>query len=224
MSSFVLKLIAIITMLIDHIGAVLYPEIRWLRLIGRIAFPIFPYFVAEGFYKTSDVKKYLKRLFIFALISQVPFYLAFKEPTHLNIFFTLFISLYAISKYDDTKNNIYIVLSGLVAELIGADYGFYGVLTVFIFYKHHYDFKNMVKNQILLNIIYSGLNVIGYMVIGGNIGIIKILNLSLQSFSLVSLILIWFYNGKRGFNLKYLFYTFYPVHIFILYLIDKFKG
>ena len=69
MSSFVLKLIAIITMLIDHIGAVLYPEIRWLRLIGRIAFPIFAYLVAEGFYKTSDIKKYLKRLFIFALVS-----------------------------------------------------------------------------------------------------------------------------------------------------------
>ncbi len=224
MSSFVLKLIAIITMLIDHIGAVLYPEIRWLRLIGRIAFPIFAYLVAEGFYKTSDVKKYLKRLFIFALVSQVPFYLAFKEPTHLNIFFTLLISLYAINKYDETKNNIYVVLPGLVAELIGADYGFYGVLTVFIFYKYHYDFKNMAKNQILLNLIYSGLNVIGYMIIGGNIGIIRILNLCLQSFSLISLILIWFYNGERGYNLKYFFYSFYPVHIFILYLIDKFKG
>ncbi len=94
MNSFHLKMIAIITMLIDHTAAVLIPSntVLWLvmRCIGRLAFPIFVFLLVEGFYHTRDVKKYLLRMGAFALLSEIPFDLAFYgkvlEFTHQNIF------------------------------------------------------------------------------------------------------------------------------------------
>ena len=93
MSSFKLKLVAITTMLIDHIGVIIFPNILWLRLLGRLAFPLFAFFITEGFRKTSDVKKYLQRLFILALVSQLPYWTAFGIDAGLNIFFTLTLGL-----------------------------------------------------------------------------------------------------------------------------------
>ncbi|SNX54090.1 TraX family protein [Thermoanaerobacterium sp. RBIITD] len=84
----VLKLIALLTMVIDHVGAVLYPNIIVLRMIGRISFPIFAYLLALGYKSTHDAKKYLKRLLLFGLLSEIPYILAFNSD-NLNIFFTL---------------------------------------------------------------------------------------------------------------------------------------
>lgn len=133
MSSFVLKLIAIVSMLIDHIGVILipraeYPELYLLfRGIGRLAFPIFVFLIVEGFHHTKNVKKYLQRLGIFALISEIPFDIAFyrgyfiedlktlisapnnteiansflnKLTSHQNVFFTLFLGLLCITLMD----------------------------------------------------------------------------------------------------------------------------
>ena len=84
-----LKWIAIITMTVDHIGAVLYPDYTFLRWIGRLSFPLFAYLLILGIRNTSDIKKYFIRPFIFALISQIPFFLAIDVGPfdHLNIFF-----------------------------------------------------------------------------------------------------------------------------------------
>ena len=124
LSTFTLKLIAIITMVIDHTGAIFFPDQMWLRAIGRIAFPIFVFLLVEGLFNTSNIKKYLTRLGIFALISEIPFDMAFYKARfgvdfltdlkgatqdmqildlfirrlikHQNIFFTLFLGLLAI--------------------------------------------------------------------------------------------------------------------------------
>ena len=86
MSNFYLKLIACICMLIDHIGYLFFPQYEFLRVIGRIAFPIFSYLITEGYTHTSSIRKYSLRLLIFALISQIPYMLVF-NTSNLNIFF-----------------------------------------------------------------------------------------------------------------------------------------
>ena len=92
LSSFTLHVLAMILMLCDHLWATLLPGQEWLTCIGRIAFPIFAFMIAEGFYQTSNRKKYLKRMFIFALISEIPFNLIMSSglinPFHQNVLFT----------------------------------------------------------------------------------------------------------------------------------------
>ena len=96
MSSFVLKLIAMIAMTMDHLSYVLYNDISWLNYIGRLAFPIFAWQIAVGFEKTRDVKLYVFRLFILAMISQPIFYLLFENyfsQIPINTIFTLLLGL-----------------------------------------------------------------------------------------------------------------------------------
>lgn len=222
-----LKLIAIIVMLIDHTGALLFPKVYILRVIGRLAFPIFAYFISEGYIKTSDVEKYKKRLFVFALISQIPFYLAFKNIVYLNIFFTLFLGLYAINVYDENGSIGTIWLMGILAQLINTDYGLYGVFTIYFFYKYHEDFKTMAKKQVFLNIIFVSVIFLITVLSPFNRGkdaawILKaFVGTGMQAISLLSLFLIKSYNGQRGRSMKYLFYAFYPVHLMILWMIKN---
>ncbi|NLC03985.1 MAG: TraX protein, partial [Tissierellia bacterium] len=96
MSILILKIIALISMVIDHYGAIFQSGIDIYRIIGRLAFPIYAFLLVEGYTHTRDVKKYGRRLLIFALVSELPFDLAFYGKlsfTHQNIFFTLFIGL-----------------------------------------------------------------------------------------------------------------------------------
>ncbi|WP_051932041.1 TraX family protein [Clostridium sp. KNHs214] len=222
-----LKLIAIIVMLIDHTGALLFPKVYILRVIGRLAFPIFAYFISEGYIKTSDVEKYKKRLFVFALISQIPFYLAFKNIVYLNIFFTLFLGLYAIKVYDENGSIGTIWLMGILAQVINTDYGLYGVFTIYFFYKYHEDFKTMAKKQVFLNIIFVSVIFLITVLSPFNRGkdaawILKaFVGTGMQAISLLSLFLIKSYNGQRGRSMKYLFYAFYPVHLMILWMIKN---
>src|SRR5258706_14601073 len=109
MSSFQIKLLAIIFMLIDHIGLYFFPQIILLRAIGRLSFPLFAWLIASGAIHTSSINFYLKRLFIFGCISQIPFILVnrFFNPNfwELNIFFTLFLGLLAIKFLKEKRNN-----------------------------------------------------------------------------------------------------------------------
>ncbi|MBC7959065.1 MAG: hypothetical protein H7X94_04285 [Vallitaleaceae bacterium] len=223
MTSSTLKIIACLTMLVDHTGAILYPNEIIFRIIGRLAFPIFAFLLVEGYIHTRDVKKYLFRLGIFALISEVPFDIAFHSVKFIefqsqNVFITLFIALLAITLYEKAKNigvifAIFLVaLFALVNEFLRADYGLYGVLIIFGFYKFKDNKMNLVFWVLFINLLMSA----QYASFAGRFTFRGML----QLFEVFSFVLIFAYNGKKGLNLKYLFYIFYPGHLLILHWIS----
>ena len=131
MSSLVLKITALITMIIDHYGAIFQGNIIIYRIIGRLAFPIYCFLLVEGYTHTSNIKKYASRLIAFAIISEIPFDLAFFGKIgfeHQNIFFTLFIGLAAIYFIDNkegkysTNSAFIIIAASVIATLLRTDY------------------------------------------------------------------------------------------------------
>lgn len=208
-NGFVLKWIAIVTMVIDHIGAILYPQEIGFRIIGRIAFPIFCFLLVEGSMHTRDIRRYEKRLLLFALLSELPFDLAFYgKPSFYsqNVFFTLFLGLLMIEVLHSHKKidyQMFAVLGACIAaELLHTDYGAGGVLFILCFYLlyHHKIWKIVVFA--LLNLFYFGLGI--------------------QIYALACIVPVFLYNGRKGPGMKYLFYVFYPAHLLILYLISRF--
>lgn len=226
MSVFVLKIIACISMLFDHLGYVFYGKVSWMNCIGRLAFPIFAFLVTEGYVHTKNLKKYILRMFIFALISQIPFMLfcsIFSTAKEFNVIFTLLFGLIVITifdKYNKILGVISAVILGLVAEYFKFDYGIYGVSIILIFYI----FKNNIKYLSFFFILATICRYIFFVIPLAKYGLIIFLNyLPLYIFlccsTLCSLMLIIFYNKEQGKKLKYLFYIFYPAHLLLLYLI-----
>lgn len=225
LSGSTLKLIAIVTMFIDHLGVVAFETqisnymvpYYIMRLIGRLAFPIFCFLLVEGFFHTRDVKKYALRLLVFAFISEIPFDLAFNRQLfywrHQNVFFTLFIGLLVIALLDHTKHvfhgflqfvvEIIVLVAGiLLGQFLYTDYGAVGVLAIVFLYM----FRQYKSNALAMGISViwlSAMNII-------------------ESPALIDILLVKFYNGKRGLNLKYVFYAFYPAHLLLLYLFFHF--
>jgi hypothetical protein len=222
MSSSQLKVLACFIMLIDHVGYVFFPKVLWLRVIGRLAFPLFAYFIAEGYKRTRDITDYLGRLILFALIAQLPFMYAFNTKSlYLNVFFTLSMGLYAIYNYDKNKRLYMVIITAAACQMLNTDYGAYGVLLVFVFNKYHDDFKAMVKNVMLLTVIAQLVQAsITYInTPAAYLSRSLLFTLGIQPLCLFSLIFIKLYNGERGVKLKYLFYAFYPVHLIVLGII-----
>lgn len=233
-----LKWIAIITMLIDHIGASiltkqllymgsnpedfggvsagfieqynnLYYIMRATRIIGRIAFPIFCFLLVEGFLRTKDLKKYLSRMTLFALLSEIPFDLIFSGELiywgYQNVMITLLIGMLTMygckvieEKIPDRVGQFVawgacFAAGAVVAELLKTDYGAKGIIPIMVLYfLRHFKL---------------------YQMIGGALSFVWELPAPL------AFLFIGFYNGKRGMRMKYFFYLFYPVHLLLLYLI-----
>lgn len=233
MSSFVIKLIAIITMLCDHSGDAILGRFSFLNVIGRIAFPLFCFQIVIGYKHTKNVNKYFLRLFLFGIISQIPFslftYLYLGRFDMLNVFFTLAIGLLAIYvldvfpiKYKAFALIIDIVLM-ILAEFAQTDYGWFGVCLIICIYLFYNDKKYIQKsensvtyfnNNILFTIVFFALVLIkfsNYFAVGSYyLGIVQIIG---TFFPIVFMLL---YNGKKGPSMKYVFYAFYPVHLLIL--------
>ena len=226
MNSAQLKILACIFMLIDHIGAVLYPDVSILRVIGRLAFPIFVYLIAEGYRRTKDITDYMGRLMVFALISQLPFNAAFlgsatkPEELYLNVFFTLVMGLYSLYLYDKNKKIVYVIVIALVCEFLNTDYGAFGVLMIFVSNRYHDSFKKLSKSYIVLMLLYVIKWLITVKLANPSVLLVDIIfnHFTIEPLALLSLIFLKLYNGKRGWKLKYLFYVFYPAHLFILSL------
>ena len=216
MSLFILKIIGIITMFIDHYHYIIGGPLI-LNIIGRIAFAIFAFSLVEGFFHTRDFKKYIGRILICALILQAPA-IIFKLNYPVNIFFTLFFGLIIMKIYHSGKIHflLKIVLTGgltYIAKKCNFDYEIYGILTIAIF--------NIFRGKkILIFFSFLILNIITVLKP-------EIFNLKeIQIYSMFSLIPIFAYNGEKGKNTKYFFYLFYPVHFLMLEgikeIIDKF--
>lgn len=215
MSSSDLKIVGIITMLIDHIGAIYFPSVFIFRLIGRIAFPIFAFLIVEGYVHTKDFKKYILRLLAFAIISEVPFDLAFDNTWFYigsqNVLFTFVIALLVIHTFEFEQNNILKVLEIVVlvafSIIFNTDYSVFGIAMVVVFYVHR-------DKKLLKCLLVVGINLLlGSLIV--NAGGFSLMNF-VQAFAILAIPFIWFYNGKKGKNLKYLFYAFYPVHLLVL--------
>lgn len=217
MSSFVLKIIAIITMFIDHLGYAIFGKFSYFNYIGRLSFPIFAFQISEGYIHTKNLKKYFLRLFLFALVSQIPYMLfhsIISNGFYLNIFFTLLIGLLSIYIYDKCKYKFLgIILSiflALIAQYSHCDYGAYGVAIILIFYM----FKN---NIITSNIFFILATSIRYFLPCIRSGIFPKEYLYLFTFTIISTFFFAAYNGKKGKDTKYLLYLFYPIHLILIY-------
>lgn len=225
MNRFVLKIIALVAMLIDHIGYVFFPNYVIFRLIGRIAFPIFAYFIAEGWFYTRSKKKYVLLMLIFTAISWVPFNLALDLPMYtVNIFGIFSLSLLGMFLIDNIRKKdklntmywslfcFYLLIVFVIEALSLIPEGILGVLLPVIFYA----FRNKRKLQML----YGGLIlfIMGFTMvpIGEKICFADFK----QFFALLALIPLYLYNGEKGkLSLKYLFYSFYPIHLILIWLL-----
>ena len=223
-SALALKWIAIISMLIDHIGYALagtVPFLVWksMRIVGRLAFPIFCFLVVEGFFHTKNVKNYLIRLGVFALISEIPFDFflrgRFLYMDYQNVFFTLFIGLLLLYLYNRFLANVqpvYAIMTLVsmlcLAFIVKCDYGAEGVLIIYLFYL--FRFRPVPK----------------YI----SVGLVLCLMGDIEPFAILALLPIAFYNGKKdgregdssgrkSVN-KYFFYCFYPLHLAILGIVS----
>lgn len=219
MSNFVLKIIAMVTMFIDHLGYALLGKFSYFNYIGRLSFPIFAFGISEGYLHTKSKKNYLIRLFTFAIVSQAPFMLfrsIFTTSFNLNIFFTLFLGLVAIIGYEQCKNKyvgiLLVACLSITADALKMDYGYFGILMIFIFHV----FKN---NKLFMNISYILLCLLKYipLYIGNNFYFPYLI---LCLCTIIPLVFINLYNGKKGLNTKYILYGFYPVHLILLYVFN----
>lgn len=299
----VLKWIAVITMLIDHIGATLlrqyklmYPNLEAIRIlyrifrnIGRLSFPLFIFLLTEGFFHTHSKKKYLLRMLLFGILSEIPFDLAFYHKAFYlqkqNVYFTLTLGLLAIYLIDlidkKWKQNTFsaitlksylkvpvIVLCNLAAWFMKTDYDFSGVSAIIVMYcvktymeaplmfrygKPLYSGQpsgtvtrkaNETKSKKMLgksdekrieqkcekkavimsksipaprDVLHRCLDMLA---MGATCLVLLTSNIS-EAFALIDTPLVFAYNGKRGKQLKYFFYLFYPVHLLLLWLLMK---
>ena len=234
-----IKMIAIVSMFIDHLGAAVVSRIissysfndyymtptgiagffsvdtwvtiyRVMRSIGRLGFPIFCFLLVEGFPHTHDVKKYALRLLAFCFISEIPFDLAFNgtvlEFSYQNVYFTLFLGLLTmigIRAVREKKNwhpllqlflLIAVLLAGMAAaELLSTDYASIGVFCIVMLYLTHEQRPLQLA-----------------------VGCIEFW---WELPAPLAFLPIAFYNGKRGWNMKYFFYIFYPAHLLLLVLL-----
>lgn len=229
LNGFHLKLIAICTMFIDHMGHTLFPGVMWLRCIGRIAFPIFCFLIAEGCVYTHDRKKYALRLLVFALLSEIPFNLMTAgwvwNPYDQNVLWTLLAGALVcwLAGWALKKHTVWaFVLTGAVMvaaywllERINTDYGGWGMLLVAMFYCVQ---RSPYHRAVKMAAEAFWLAFFSIAVMGGV--------LSIELWCLWALVPIWLYNGQRGFSNKavqYGFYAFYPVHILVLSLIALYR-
>jgi hypothetical protein len=257
LSGSTLKIIAIVVMVIDHFAAAIWyrlPSLGYLqggeeqfaawrlsyltmRQIGRTAFPIFCFLLVEGLFHTKSRAKYALRLFVFALVSEAPFRLAFAGTgvEGASVMATLFLGYLAIWGMEETKNKL---ANHFRAQTASHQPNTQGQLTneasadrrtrlaylalclpitaaaAYAAYLINTDYD--YRGVLLIAILYVARDVRLLALIAGYIAFIW------EAFCLPGFVLCWFYNGKRGLKMKYFFYIFYPAHLLLFYLIWRY--
>ncbi|MBE6506778.1 MAG: conjugal transfer protein TraX [Methanocorpusculum parvum] len=223
-----LHIFAMAFMLCDHLWGTVIPGNEWLTCIGRLALPIFAFLLVEGYFHTKNLKKYAGRLFIFALISEIPFNLmmggSIFYPIHQNILFSFLIALGLIHLNEKAKASGKIslrVLTGCGTVILGyilgiltmVDFYHAGILTVLVFYFLRGKKWWCYIGQFLC------LWYINCEILGGLVYEFASFTFPQQGFALFALLFIWLYRGKQGYHSKpfqYFCYAFYPAHMLIL--------
>ena len=233
-----LKILALVTMTIDHIGVILLPQYPILRIIGRFAFPIFAYMIAEGCFYTRNKKRYLGGIVALALLCQLVYFFAMGsfEQSILTTLALGIITIYAMQFADEHRGVVgvlavvgaialdYFACEGLPLILAETDYvvdyGFWGVLLPALCYLPRVLFKGMEdanRRYVTLGFCAFGLVLVS---LGMNQGFA-----TLQWWSLMAIAPLALYNGKRGkWRMKYLFYVYYPVHLVVIHGISMIAG
>lgn len=221
LNSNILKLIALVTMTIDHTGMILYPQYEAFRIIGRIAFPIFAYMIAEGCFYTKHKKRYLGEMLIIGGLCQV-IYFIFDQSLYMCILITFSLSIAIIFSIQwARKKDVYaawilpfaliagayvisVTIPGIVGENhFAVDYGFIGIMIpVFLYLAGKKWLKIVVLAGELILLALATPN-------------------SIQMWALLALIPLALYNGKRGrLHIGQLFYIYYPLHLAVLWGIN----
>lgn len=237
-SSSTIRIFAMFVMLLDHMWATLFPRQEWMTCVGRMAFPIFAFLIVEGFFHTRNLKNYIKRLAICALISEIPFNLMYQGkifyPLHQNVIVTFLIAITIMYLIERTKEKGKLWLTILVSILLSllgfilgiitfADYYGTGVLTVLAFYFFH-ERKWWCYLGQALSLWWINVELLGGLCYPVTIFGYKF-EIEQQALALLSLILIWMYHGRQGYNskvFKWFYYAFYPLHTLILGLLMVF--
>ena len=218
-----LKCIAAALMLTDHVGEILLPEVPVLRCVGRLAFPIFAFFIAEGYAHTRDFGRYFRRLAILAVVSEIPFNLengAIFDPARQNVLWTFCLALLTLRGLEALGRErgfgrwagcgLVLAAGSAAGELLRTDYGGWGVVTVALLYLCR-DGKYAKLWLLLAMAAVNGLRMgsLTMPVFGGEMPI--------QIFAVAALPVIWLYNGQAGpKGLRRAFYVFYPAHLLVL--------
>jgi hypothetical protein len=230
-----LHLLAMALMLCDHLWGTIIPGNDWLTCLGRIAFPIFAFMIVEGYFHTKNLKKYILRLLLWAVISEIPYNLAMGSswfyPIHQNVLWTFLIAIFLIHWNEKARASnrlwkrllvgaVTVVLGTVLGLLTFVDYHHAGVLTVLVFYfcrgRKWWHFLGQLICLWYINVeMLSGFS---YEVelFGRTFFLVR------QGLALLALIPIWLYRGRQGHHsraFQYACYAFYPLHLLILALI-----
>ena len=195
-----LKLLALAAMTLDHIGAVLLPQVRLLRIIGRLAMPIYCFLLGEGLRHTHSLPRYLGRLLALAVLSEWPFDLALSggtDPGCQNVFFTLALGLAALALIRSGRQGTWFGAAALavLAQALHADYGWYGVALTLL-----------LGCGAGRSVTASGMALLTLGAFG----------FSVQLWALAALPLLWSYRGEQGQRLGFWTYLYYPAHLLLL--------
>lgn len=231
LSGNLLKILAMVAMSIDHFAVLFHPyDLNW-RIVGRIAFPIFAFFLAEGFRYTKNRLRYFLTLAVAGILFQVVYY-CFTHGEMRNIFITLALALLPLFPLEATKKALLDKEASLLKKVLfptalcltvyalflfcqyyKPDYGFYGVMLPFsasLFHApRHVDCPDWWKKLDILPV-HLICTLPALFLLNHTFG-------SIQHYSLLALVLLAFYSGERGkWRMKYFFYIYYPVHLVAL--------